>query len=141
MSHYASTRTNLTVKDHLVAALNQLGLKCEVFDKATQMRGFAGNLSRSAEIIIRKADLQNYPGLRLADAGFVFSPIDNCYTLIADDYIAQSRQQFIADVSQAYAEQKYIATMETQGFIFTSREVVNTPEGPEVELLFASREI
>src|SRR5581483_3017745 len=119
VSKIATTITQMTIQEFLVAALKELGIPCEVHAVPAALRTY-DHSQRTAEIIVRGDNLGKYPGLALSDAGFTLQ--DGTYTLLADDFCG-GYQQFLNHVSQAYAEQKYIATMEQQGFVYQSREV------------------
>ncbi len=138
MSQYEELTTTMTDQQYLVEALTEMGYKPEVQTEGTALRGYGGvTWNRPVQVIIPKAQLRD----ALAPVGFgrdetgvfqvVIDDLDRKYTGLNESWLGR--------VAQAYKERQTMAVAKTKGYVFRGRDVVQTPQGPKVQLRFAVR--
>lgn len=104
MSHFSQIKTLLRDRQCLVAALNELNLPPQTYDKPKQLEGFYGKQDDySAEIIV--------PGTTInakADIGFKWNQAAQGFEIIYDSYETNPRlgtKFFTHKLMQAYSNQ------------------------------------
>lgn len=94
MSKYKEITTHITDPDHITAALDDLGVACEVArpGQTLALNGWSGP-GRTAEIVVRKATLgeASGQGYAYADLGWAMDPQTGAYRLVLDDYDERNR--------------------------------------------------
>lgn len=87
VSHFSQIKTKIDNREHLVGALEQLGLKPNVFETPQPLRGYYGEQDEYyAQIIIPGSSLQ-----LCADIGFIWNETTGVYDLIHDSYETSRR--------------------------------------------------
>ena len=61
----------------------------------------------------------------------IIDDLDRKYTDLNESWLGR--------VAQTYKERQTMAVAKTKGYVFRGREVVQTPQGPKVQLRFAVR--
>lgn len=102
-------------KEILCQALTKLGLKYEEHDKAVALMGWANDFrSQSAEIIVRRVELnQRYTGMS-NDIGFKWNKNEKRYDIICSDYDLNMKMD--ERIKQAYAATALENEMKRRGF-------------------------
>ena len=138
MSQYEELTTTMTDQQYLVEALTEMGYKPEVQTEGTALRGYGGvSWNRPVQVTIPKDQLRG----ALAHVGFgrdetgvfqaIIDDLDRKYTDLNESWLGR--------VAQGYKERQTMAVAKTKGYVFRGREVVQTPQGPKVQLRFAVR--
>lgn len=138
MSQYEELTTTMTDQQYLVEALTEMGYKPEVQTEGTALQGYGGvSWNRPVQVTIPKDQLRG----ALASVGFgrdetgvfqaIIDDLDRKYTDLNESWLGR--------VAQAYKERQTMAVAKTKGYVFRGREVVQTPQGPKVQLRFAVR--
>ena len=138
MSQYEELKTTMTDQQYLVEALTEMGFKPQVQADGTALQGYGGvTWNRQVQVIIPREQLRH----ALAPVGFgrdetgvfqaVIDDLDRQYTGLNESWLGR--------VAQAYKERQTMAVARTKGYVFRAREVVQTPQGPKVQLRFAVR--
>jgi len=137
VSKYSETSTTVCNQAYLVAALNELGYKAEVHADGAALVGYEGReRPERAHVIIRRLQI----GSASNDVGFVRKP-DGSFGAVLSEYdrTIGFDEKWLGRVHQTYKEQQTMADAKAKGYIFRGREVVQTPEGPQIRLQFAAR--
>jgi hypothetical protein len=137
MSKYGQTQTVLREEKYLVEALKEMGYEVEVHSEGAQLNSYyAEQEAKAANIILRRQHLRGAYG----DIGFARQP-DGRLTLIADELDQYHRYgaKWLGQVQQLYKEKQTLAMARSKGYILKGREVVQTKEGQQVRLQFATR--
>ena len=137
MSKYAEMVTKIRNQSHLVAALTELGYKPEVHTDGVALVGYEGReRPERAHVIVRRSQI----GPASNDIGFVRKP-DGTFGAVLSEYdrAIGFDQKWLGRVHQAYKEQQTLADAKAKGYVFRGREVVQTPEGPQIRLQFTAR--
>lgn len=115
MSEYCKVKTQIDSREHLVAALRELGVKFEV-GKDLELTGYWGRHStremRSAEIAIRR---ENLPGNPRNDIGYRKGP-DGNYELVIVDIDQHRLRDFVNQVAQRGARHKVLREARRLGY-------------------------
>ncbi|MBI4663159.1 MAG: DUF1257 domain-containing protein [Verrucomicrobia bacterium] len=113
MSHFTTIKTQMTEKEPLLKALEDLGYTPQ--DGAVEIRGYLGN--RTAVEIKVPTKNPEY------DIGF--HQLGGTYQCVADWYGLREidQQKFIEQLTQRYAYHAARAKLEAQGFTVASEEV------------------
>lgn len=138
MSQYEELKTTMTDQQYLLEALTEMGYRPEVQTDGTALKGYGGvTWNRPVQIIIPREQLRG----ALAPVGFgrdetgvfqaVIDDLDRQYTGLNESWLGR--------VAQTYKERQTMAVAQTKGYVFRGREVVQTPQGPKVQLRFAVR--
>ena len=137
MSKYAETATTVRDQAYLVAALTDLGYKPEIHAGGAALVGYEGReRPERANVIIRRAQI----GSASNDIGFVRKP-DGTFGAVLSEYDRSIGfdEKWLGRVHQAYKEHQTLADAKAKGYVFRGREVVETPEGPQIRLQFMAR--
>lgn len=138
MSQYEELTTTMSDQQYLVEALTELGYKPEVQHEGTALRGYGGVAwNRPVQVIIPRDQLRG----ALAPVGFG-RDATGVFQAVIDDLDRQYLgldQAWVGRVAQAYKEKQTMAVARSKGYVFRGREVVQTPQGPKVQLRFAVR--
>lgn len=112
MSHFTRVRTTLAEREHLLAALDDLGHAHE--EGAVEIRGYQGNRT-TVEIKVPTANA-GY------DVGFVRT--GGAYEMVADWWGIRDidRDELVAALTRRYAYHATKATLEREGFGLVSEE-------------------
>lgn len=113
MSHFTRLKTRIISKDHLIQALEDLGIHHEVGD--LEIRGYQGIVT-SVEIRIATSDPDYQMGLRKQG---------DAYELVADWYGIKNikREEFLGRITQRYAYRVAKEQLEKQDFTVVLEEV------------------
>ena len=89
-----------------------------------------------AHVIIRRAQLDSASN----DIGFVRGA-DGRFRAILSEYDRSIGYdaQWLGKVHQHYKEKQTLAVAKAKGYIFRGKEVIQTPNGPQVRLQFVAR--
>ena len=132
MSKFTELATELRNPHFLSEALEALGHAPELHPSGTIITDYDGNPHpQPALVVVRKT------GDFLADFGFT-KAADGRFCLVVDDYDQQFRlgPVWMGRLRQTYKEKETIAMAKAKGYLFRSREVMETPDGPQVRLQF-----
>jgi hypothetical protein len=137
MSKYSETSTTVRNQVYLVAALGELGYKAEIHVDGGALVGYEGReRPERAHVIIRRIQI----GPASNDIGFVRKP-DGTFGAVLSEYdrAIGFDEKWLGRVHQAYKEQQTLSDAKAKGYVFRGREVVQTPEGPQIRLQFTAR--
>ena len=137
MSKYSEAATTVKNQSYLVAALTELGYKPELHADGAALVGYEGReRPERAHVIIRRAQI----GPASNDIGFLRKP-DGAFGAVLSEYdrAIGFDEKWLGRVHQAYKEQQTLADAKAKGYVFRGREVVQTPEGPQIRLQFIAR--
>ena len=137
MSKYEEAITTIAHEGYLVEALEQLGYKPEVHKNGAALVGYQGDeRAEQAHIIIRRRQLDSASN----DIGFVRDASGQYRAVVSDyDRGIGFDQAWLGRVTQAYKECQTMAVAKARGYVLQSRSVLQTPQGPKVQLRFAVR--
>ena len=137
MSKYEETATVITNSDYLIAALNDLGFQCEFHPAGAHLIGYEGReRPETAHVVIRKHQIREASN----DIGFVRKPNGSFAAVLSEyDRSIGFDEKWIGRVHQIYKEKQLLADARAKGYVLRSREVVDTPAGPQVRLQFLAR--
>lgn len=137
MSQYEELTTTMTDQQYLVEALTEMGYKPEVQTGGMALRGYGGvSWNRPVEVTIPREQLRG----ALAPVGFGRDAAGVFQAVIDDlDRKCGLDESWLGRVAQGYKERQTMAVAKTKGYVFRGREVVQTPQGPKVQLRFAVR--
>jgi hypothetical protein len=137
VSKYEETSTEIRDPDHLIAALRELGLQCEFHPAGAYLVGYEGRLRpEMAHVIIRRHQI----GVASNDIGFARKPNGTFAAVLSEyDRSIGFDEKWIGRVHQIYKEKQLLADARAKGYVLRSREVVDTPAGPQVRLQFLLR--
>ena len=138
MSQYEELTTTMNDQQFLVEAVEQMGYRPEVLSQGGPLRGYGGVAwNRPVQVVIPKDQLRG----ALAAVGFGRDSA-GVFQAVIDDMDRQYTgldQSWLGRVAQAYKEKQTMAVARSKGYVFRGREVVQTPQGPKVQLRFAVR--
>ena len=138
MSQYEELTTTMTDQQYLVEALTEMGYKPEVQTEGTALRGYGGvSWNRPVQVTIPKDQLRG----ALAPVGFGRDDV-GVFQAIIDDLdrkYTDLNESWLGRIAQGYKERQTMAVAKTKGYVFRGREIVQTPQGPKVQLRFAVR--
>jgi hypothetical protein len=138
MSQYEELTTTMSDQQYLVAALTEMGYRPETHSDGSALRGYGGvTWNRPVQVIIPRDQLRG----ALAPVGFG-RDASGVFQAVIDDMDRQYLgldQAWIGRVAQAYKEKQTMAVAKSKGYVFRGREVVQSPQGPRVQLRFAVR--
>ena len=137
MSKYGQTQTVLREEKYLVEALKAMGYEVEVHPEGAQLNSYyAEQEAKTANIIIRRQHLRGAYG----DIGFVRQP-DGQFATVKDelDEYHGYGAKWLGHVQQLYKEKQTLAMARGRGYVLKGREVIQTKEGQQVRLQFATR--
>ena len=124
-------------KSYLVAALTELGYKPEVHADGAALVGYEGReRPERAHVIIRRIQI----GPASNDIGFVRKSDGTFGAMLSEyDRTIGFDEKWLGRVQQAYKEQQTMADAKAEGYVFRGRELIQTPEGPQIRLQFTAR--
>ena len=137
MSKYSEAATTVRNQSYLIAALIELGYKPELHADGAALVGYEGReRPERAHVIIRRVQI----GPASNDIGFVRKH-DGTFGAVLSEYDRGIGfdEKWVGRVQQAYKEQQTMADAKAKGYVFRGREVVQTPEGPQIRLQFIAR--
>ena len=138
MSQYEELTTTMTDQQYLVEALTDMGYKPEVQTGGTALRGYGGvTWNRAVQVTIPREQLHG----ALAPVGFGRDEA-GAFQAVIDDLDRKCsglNESWLGRVAQSYKERQTMAVAKAKGYVFRGREVVQTPQGPKVQLRFAIR--
>jgi hypothetical protein len=137
LSKYEETSTEVRQVTHLVAALEELGFQPELHPAGANLVGYEGReRPERAHVIIRR----DLIGTASNDIGFA-RKLDGTFGAVLSEYDRSIGfdEQWLGRVHQLYKEKQVLADARAKGYILRSREVVNTPAGPQIRLQFVAR--
>lgn len=138
MSQYEELKTTMTDQQYLVEALTEMGFNPEVQTDGAALKGYGGvTWSRPVQVIIPREQVRG----ALAPVGFGRDET-GVFQAVIDDLDRQYcglDASWLGRLAQGYKERQTMAMAKTKGYIFKGREVVQTPQGPKVQLRFAVR--
>ena len=138
MSQYEELKTTMTDQQYLVEALEEMGFKPEVQTDGAALNGYGGVAwNRPVQVIISREQLRG----ALAPVGFGRDEA-GVYQAVIDDLDRQYvglNEGWLGRIAQGYKERQTMAVAKSKGYVFRGREVVQTQQGPKVQLRFAVR--
>jgi hypothetical protein len=137
MSKYSEAATTVRNQSYLVAALTELGYEPELHADGAALVGYEGReRPERAHVIIRRVQI----GPASNDIGFVRKH-DGTFGAVLSEYDRGIGfdEKWVGRVQQAYKEQQTMADAKAKGYVFRGRELVQTPEGPQIRLQFMAR--
>lgn len=137
MSAYGEFETTVREQGFLVEALADMGYMAEVHPEGAALFGYRGDeRPERAHVIIRRAQLDSASN----DIGFARGA-DGRFRAILSEYdrgIGYD-EKWLGKVHQHYKERQTMAVARAKGYVFRSKEVVQTPNGPQIRLQFVAR--
>jgi hypothetical protein len=137
MSAYGEFETTVREQRFLVDALAEMGYMAEVHPDGAALFGYRGDeRPERAHVIIRRAQLDSASN----DVGFARGA-DGRFRAILSEYdrgIGYD-EKWLGKVHQHYKERQTMAVARAKGYVFRSKEVVQTPNGPQIRLQFVAR--
>ena len=137
MSAYGEFETTVREQRFLVEALAEMGYMAEVHPDGAALFGYRGDeRPERAHVIIRRAQLDSASN----DIGFARGA-DGRFRAILSEYdrgIGYD-EKWLGKVHQHYKERQTMAVARAKGYVFRSKEVVQTPNGPQIRLQFVAR--
>ncbi len=137
MSAYGEFSTVMRERRFLVEALTAMGYQVEFHADSKPLIGYHGDeRPERAHVVIRRAQLDSASN----DIGFVCGT-DGRYRAILSEYDRSIGydDKWLGKVQQHYKEQQTLAIAQAKGYALRSREVVQTPNGPQIRLQFVAR--
>jgi len=137
MSKYSVNQTVLREEKYLVDALKEMGYEVEVHPEGVNLNSYyAEQEAKTANIIIRRQHLRGAYG----DVGFTRQP-DGQFAMVKDelDEYHGYGAKWLGHVQQLYKEKQTLAMARSRGYVLKGREVIQTKEGQQVRLQFATR--
>ena len=114
-----------------------MGYEVEVHSEGAQLNSYyAEQEAKAANIILRRQHLRGAYG----DIGFTRQP-DGQFSIVKDelDEYHGYGAKWLGLVQQFYKEKQTLAMARSKGYILKGREVIQTKEGQQVRLQFATR--
>lgn len=137
MSAYGEFETVMCEERFLVEGLAQLGYRAEVHTEGAALFGYQGDERKEkGHVIIRRAQLDSASN----DIGFARGA-DGRYRALLSEYDRSIGfgDQWLGKVQQHYKESQTLSVAKSKGYIFRGKEVVQTPNGPQIRLQFVAR--
>ena len=137
MSAYGEYETTLCEQKFLVEGLMAMGYTVEVHSECAPLIGYHGDARpERAHVIIRRAQLDSASN----DIGFVRGA-DGRFLAVLSEYDRSIGYdaQWLGKVHQHYKEKQTLAVAKAKGYIFRGKEVIQTPNGPQIRLQFVAR--
>jgi hypothetical protein len=132
MSKFEELRTEIRDARFLQEALTSLGHAAEFHAGGTTITDYDGNPHpHPAYVVVRKK------AHFLSDFGFTRTS-DGRFALVVDEYDERFRlgPAWMGRLLQTYKEKETIAMAKAKGYVLRTREVTETPSGPQVRLQF-----
>ena len=137
MSKYEETATELRDAGHLIAALSELGYRAEFHPNGAALAGYEGReRPEKAHVIVRRSQLDSASN----DIGFL-KKADGTFAAVLSEYDRSIgfNENWLSRVHQVYKDKQVLADARAKGYILHSREIVQTPDGPQIRLQFLVR--
>lgn len=137
MSAYGEFETIMCEQRFLVEGLAGMGYTVEVHAEGSQLVGYHGDeRPERGHVIIRRAQLNSASN----DIGFARGT-DGRFRAILSEYDRSIgyNDQWMGKVHQHYKESQTLAVAKSKGYIFRGKEVIQTPNGPQIRLQFVAR--
>ncbi len=137
MSAYGEFATEIRERRFLLEALKEMGYHAEVHPEGAQLIGYHGDeRPERAHVVIRRAQLDSASN----DIGFVCGT-DGRHRAILSEYDRSIGygDKWLGKVHQHYKERQTLAVARAKGYILRGREIVQTPNGPQIRLQFVAR--
>ncbi len=137
MSAYGEYETTLCEQNFLVEGLTAMGYRVEVHAEGAPLVGYHGDeRPERAHVIIRRSQLDSASN----DIGFVRAT-DGRFRAILSEYDRSIGydDRWLGKVYQHYKEKQTLAVAKAKGYIFRAKEVIQTPNGPQIRLQFVAR--
>ena len=137
VSAYGEFETMIREQRFLVEGLTEMGYRVETHPEGAALIGYHGDeRPERAEVIIRRAQLDSASN----DIGFVREK-DGRFRAIVSEYDRSIGydDKWLGKVHQHYKEKQTLAMAQAKGYIFRGKEVVQTPNGPQIRLQFVAR--
>jgi hypothetical protein len=137
MSAYGEYETTLCEQKFLVEGLMAMGYTVEVHSEGAPLIGYHGDeRPERAHVVIRRAQLDSASN----DIGFARGA-DGRFRAILSEYDRSIGYdaQWLDKVHQHYKEKQTLAVAKAKGYIFRGKEVIQTPNGPQIRLQFVAR--
>ena len=133
MSAYNEIDTEITDRDCLVEALQELGHVVQVHETPVQLEGYHGDKRQQvADVVIRR----KYVGASSNDIGFV-KGADGKYKAIVSDYDRhQYGDAWLNKVRQAYAAKKALKLAKHAGMRVVGHKEIPTAQGKRIQYVF-----
>ncbi|MBY0502734.1 MAG: DUF1257 domain-containing protein [Bryobacteraceae bacterium] len=137
MSAYGEFETIMCEERFLVEGLSNMGYQVEVNAQGAALVGYQGDeRPERAHLIIRRAHLDSASN----DIGFVRGADGRFRALLSEyDRSIGYGDQWLGAVNQHYKESQTMAVAKAKGYVFRGKEVVQTPNGPQIRLQFVVR--
>jgi hypothetical protein len=137
VSAYGEFETTIREERFLVEALAEMGYKVEVHSDGAALFGYHGDKRRErAHVIIRRAQLSCASN----DIGFARGADDRFRAILSEyDRGIGYDEKWLGKVHQHYKEKQTMAVAQAKDYIFRGKEVVQTPNGPQIRLQFVAR--
>ena len=137
MSAYGEFTTVMSEERYLVEGLTAMGYRVEVHADGAALVGYHGDeRPETAHVIIRRAQLDSASN----DIGFVRGKDGRYQAILSeDDRSIGYGSQWLGKVHQHYKESQTLAVAKSKGYIFRGKEVIQTPNGPQIRLQFVAR--
>jgi hypothetical protein len=137
VSKYSVNQTVPREEKYLVEALKETGFEVEVHPEGAQLNSYYSEQeAKAANIIIRR----QHPRRAYGDIGFTRQP-DGQIAMVKDelDQYHGYGAKWLGHVQQLYKEKQTLAMARSRGYVLKGREVIQTKEGQQVRLQFATR--
>jgi hypothetical protein len=137
MSAYGEYITNVCEEKFLVEGLRAMGYQVEVHRDGAALIGYHGDeRPERANVIIRRAQLDSASN----DIGFARGS-DGRFRAILSEYDRSIGydDRWLGKVHQHYKETQTLAVAKAKGYIFRGKEIIQTPNGPQIRLQFVAR--
>jgi hypothetical protein len=137
MSAYGEFETIMREDRFLVEGLTAMGYKVEVHADGAALVGYHGDeRHEKAHVIIRRVQLNSASN----DIGFARGSDGRFRALLSEyDRSIGYNDQWLGKVHQHYKESQTLAVAKSKGYIFRGKEVIQTPNGPQIRLQFVAR--
>ena len=137
MSAYGEFETAVREQRFLIESLTEMGYSVEAHADGAPLFGYHGDeRPERAHVIIRRAQLSCASN----DIGFARGA-DGRFRVILSEYdrgIGYD-EKWVGKVHQHYKEKQTMAVARAKGYVFRGKEVVQTPNGPQIRLQFVAR--
>ena len=137
VSAYGEFETMIRERRFLVEGLSDMGYRVETHPEGAALIGYHGDeRPERAEVIIRRAQLDSASN----DIGFAREK-DGRFRAIVSEYDRSIGydDKWLGKVHQHYKEKQTLAMAQAKGYVFRGKEVVQTPNGPQIRLQFVAR--
>jgi hypothetical protein len=137
VSAYGEFETIMCEERLLVEGLTAMGYRAEVHADGDALVGYHGDVRHEkAHVIIRRAQLDSASN----DIGFARGADGRFRALLSEyDRSIGYNDQWLGKVHQHYKERQTLAVAKSKGYIFRGKEVIQTPNGPQIRLQFVAR--